>query len=52
MSGEQGGHSFTVSSRSTREAIQLVAERFVEFGKEIVCEVMWLVPRDILGTSA
>ncbi|HZY57186.1 MAG TPA: carboxyl transferase domain-containing protein, partial [Rubrobacteraceae bacterium] len=38
MSAEQESHSFTVSSRSAREAIQAVADGFVEFGEEIVSE--------------
>src|SRR5215216_4892187 len=38
VSAEQKGRPFTVSSRSAREAIRAVAERFVEFGEEIVSE--------------
>jgi acetyl-CoA carboxylase beta subunit len=38
VSAEQEGRSFTVSSRSAREAIQAVADGFVEFGEEIVSE--------------
>ena len=36
MSAEQEGRSFTVSSRSAREAIRAVADGFVEFGEKIV----------------
>src|SRR5215217_5272820 len=38
MSAEQEGPSFTVASRSAREAIRMVAEGFEEFGKGIVSE--------------
>jgi acetyl-CoA carboxylase carboxyl transferase subunit beta len=38
VSAEQEGRPFTVSSRSAREAVRAVAERFVEFGEEIVSE--------------
>src|SRR5919199_1729815 len=38
MSAEQENRSSTVASPSAREAIRAVADRFVEFGEEIVSE--------------